>query len=83
MLVFRSWTSSERLMYYSTNSTIQQIVILHKKAIRIINFQPRNSHISLLFKQSFILKFQDKTCLENILFSSKSLNNLSPSVFNT
>ena len=83
MLVFRSWTSSERLMYYSTNSTIQQIVILHKKAIRIINFQPRNSHISLLFKQSFILKFQDKTCLENILFFSKSLNNLSPSVFNT
>ena len=82
MLVFRSWTSSERLMYYSTNSTIQQIVILHK-AIRIINFQPRNSHISPLFKQSSILKFQDKTCLENILFFSKSLNNLSPSVFNT
>ena len=83
MLVFRSWTSSERLMYYSTNSTIQQIVILHKKAIRIINFQPRNSHISPLFKQSSILKFQDKTCLENILFVSKSSNNLSPSVFKT
>ena len=29
------------------------------------------------------LKFQDKICLENILFASKSLNNLSPSIFNT
>ena len=44
---------------------------------------PRNSHTSPLFKQSSILKFQDKICLENILFVSKSLNNLSPSVFNT
>ena len=30
-----------------------------------------------------MLKFQDKICLENILFVSKSLNNLSPSIFNT
>ena len=54
-----------------------------KKAIRIINFQPRNFHTSPLFKQDSILKFQDKVCLENILFVSKSLNNLSPSIFNT
>ena len=37
---------------------------------------------SPLFKQNFILKFQDKVCLENILFVRKSLNNLSPSIFN-
>ena len=47
-----------------------------------------NVHTSHLFKQSSILKFQDKICLENILFQqniliSKSLNNLSPSFFNT
>ena len=53
------------------------------KAIRIINFQPRNFHTSPLFKQNSILKFQDKICLENILFISKTLNNLSRSVFNT
>ena len=41
----------------------------------------RNSHTSPLFKQNSILKFQDKICLENILFVRKSLNNLSPSVF--
>ena len=61
----------------------QRIVTLQKETVRIINFQPRNSHTSPLFKQSSILKFQDKVCLENILFVSKSLNNLSPSVFNT
>ena len=35
------------------------------------------------FKQRFILKFQDQICLKNILFVSKPLNDLSPSVFNT
>ena len=41
-----------------------------------------NYHTKPLFKQSSILKFQDKICLENILFVSKSLNSLSLSVFN-
>ena len=66
----------------SNFSTIQGIVILQKKAIRIIDFQPRNFHTSPLFKQNSILKFQDKICQENILFVSKSLN-LSLSIFNT
>ena len=39
--------------------------------------------IPVLYSNNFILKFQDKTCLENIIFASKSLNNLSPSTFNT
>ena len=42
-----------------------------------------NSYTSPLFKENFILKFQDKICLGNILFVSKSLNNFSPSIFNT
>ena len=42
-----------------------------------------NSHTSPLFKQTSILKFQDQICFKNILFFSKSLNNLSPSVLNT
>ena len=64
-------------------SSIKRILILQKKAVRIINFQPRNFHTSSLFKQNFILKFRDKICLENILFVSRSLNNLSQSIFNT
>ena len=35
------------------------------------------------FKQNSILKFQDKICRENVLFISKTLNNLSLSVFNS
>ena len=80
--IFDSYLSYYCLVWAQNSSTIQQIVILQKKAVRIINFQPQNSHTSPLFKQSSILKFQDKICLENILFVSKSLNNLSPSVFN-
>ena len=41
------------------NSTFR-IATLQKKAIRIINNQPRNSHSSLLFKKSSIVKFEDK-----------------------
>ena len=55
---------------------------MQKKAIRILNFQPRNFHTSPLFKQNSILHIQDKISLENILFISKSLNNLTLSVFN-
>ena len=81
--IFDSYLSYCCLVWAQNCSTIQRIIILQKKAIRIINLQPRNFHTSPLFKQNSILKFQDKICLENILFVSKSLNNLSPSVFNT
>ena len=64
-------------------STIQRVVILQKKTVRIISFQPRSSHTSPLFKQNSILKFQDKICLKNILFVSKSLNDSTPSAFTT
>ena len=60
-------------VWAQNRGTIQRIVILQKKAVRIINFQPRNSHTSRLFKQNIILKFQCKICLENIFFVRKSL----------
>ena len=72
--LFLGW----ELYHYSTNSKFTK-----KKAVRIINFQPRNFYTSPLFNQSSILKFQDKICLENLLFISKSSNNLLPSVCNT
>ena len=78
--IFDSYLSYCCLVWAQNFSTIQQILILQKKAVRIINFQPKNFHTSPLFKQKSILKFQDKICLENILFVSKSLNNLSPSI---
>ena len=81
--IFDSYLSYCCLVWAQNCSTIQQILILQKKAVGIINFQPRNSHTGPLFKQNFILKFQDKICLENVLFVSKSLNNVTPSVFST
>ena len=39
-----------------------------KKSVRVINFRPRNLHTSPILKQNFIVKFQNKICLENILF---------------
>ena len=58
-------------------------MILQKNAVRIINFQSRNSHTSPLFKQNSILKFLDQIYLENISFANKSFHNLTPSVFST
>ena len=81
--IFDSYLSYCCLVWAQSYSTVQLIVILQKKAIRIINLQPRSFHTSPLFKQNSILKFQDKIHIENILFVSKSLNNLSPSIFNT
>ena len=80
--IFDSHLSYYCLVWAQNFSSIKRILILQKKAVRIINFQPRNSRTSPLFKQNFILKFQDKICLENMIFVSKSLNNLSPSIFN-
>ena len=39
-----------------------------KKALRIMNFQSRDSHSSLLFKSNHILKLEDKILIENILY---------------
>ena len=79
--IFDSYLSCCCLVWAQNCSTIKRIVTLQKKAVTIINFQPRNSHTSPLFKQSSILRFQDSVCLENVLFVSKFLNDLLLSVF--
>ena len=66
--IFGFHLSYSCLVWAQNFSSIKRILILQKKAVRIINFQLRNSHTSPLFKQNFILKFQDKICLENMLF---------------
>ena len=47
-----------------------------------MNFQPRNSYTSPLFRKPSVLKFKTKINLENMLFISRSINNLLPSLFN-
>ena len=80
--IFDSYLSSCCPVWDENLSTIKQIIILQKEAIRVIIFQPRNFHTSPLLKKNSILKFQNKICLENIIFLSKYLNNLSPSALN-
>ena len=55
--------------------------ILQNKALRIMNFQFRDSHSSLLFKSNDILKLEDKIIIENMSFVSKSFNNLLLPIF--
>ena len=68
---------------FCKNTSKSPVLLMYSLYVPLNNFQPMNSHTSTLFKQSSILKFQDKNCLENILFDSKYLNDLSLSVFNT
>ena len=60
-------------------NTVSRIVILQKTALRIMNFQSRDSHSSPLFKSDHILKL---ILIKNILFVNKSLNKLFPPIFN-
>ena len=56
--IFESHLNYCCLVWSQNCNAINRLVILQKKALRIINFQPRNSHASPLFKRrSFILKF--------------------------
>ena len=80
-VIFESHLNYCCLVLSQNCNAINPLVILQKKALRIINFQPRNSHSSPLFKRSFILKFSDKVT-KNTLFASKSINNLLPFLFN-
>ena len=60
--IFEFYISCISLVFFQTFSTIGQNVILQKRGVRIINFQPRNFYTIPLFKQSSILKFQNKIC---------------------
>ena len=79
--IFDSHINYANLIWGQNINSGFRIVTLQKKAIIIINNQPSNSHSSLLFKKSNILKFEDKILINNIIFISKSINNLQPPIF--
>jgi len=62
-------------------SKLKRLIILQKKAVRLINFAPKNSHTNPLFHQSKMLKINDFIKVENCLFISKSMNKLLPEIF--
>ena len=55
-------------------NTVNRLIILQKKAPRIINFKDQLFHSSSFFSENNILKFGDKMTLEPILFVIKSIN---------
>ena len=79
--IFDSHINYVNLIWGQKVNSAFRIVTLHKNAIRIISNQPRKSHSSLLFKKSNILEFEDKILINDIIFISKSINNLQPPVF--
>ena len=64
-------------------NAVSKIVILQKKALRIVNVWSIDSHSSPLFKSNHILNLEYKKLIENILFINKSFNNLLPPIFNS
>ena len=57
--------------------------IYYKKTSLRMFFQTKNSHTGSLFKGSKILKYFNKTALENCIFISKYLKGILPFVFNS
>ena len=58
------------------------MIILQRKALRIINFKEQLFHSSPLFSSNNVLKFGEKITLGKIIFVSKSINTQVCSIFN-
>ena len=65
----------------SANKYVNEVVILQKKAIRIICDAKYNAHTEPLFKSQKILPFNDLFSFFKLLFMYDYINNLLPSSF--
>ena len=63
-------------------NSMNRLIILQKKALRIMSFECRNAHSNPLFFRHEIIKLPNKIIMENCLFISKSINFNLPSIFN-
>ena len=54
--------------------SMNQLVILQRKALRIISFECRNANSNPLFFRHEIIKLPDKIIMKNCLFISKPIN---------
>ena len=67
--IFESHLNYCSLVWSQNFNASNWLVVLQKEALRIINFQPCNSHSSPLFKKNPILEFSDKVNLGNTFLS--------------
>ena len=79
--IFDSHLNYANLIWGQNPNSKLSVTTLQKIVLRIINNQPKNSHSGPLFKQNNILKIEDKILIGNIIFVSKSINNLLPPIF--
>lgn len=62
-------------------TTLKPIVILQKKAVRIITFSKRDAHSSPLFSQLGLIKFMDLVSIQTALFMFQYHHTLLPKAF--
>ena len=79
--IFDSHINYINLIWGQNLHAVNRIVILQKKALRIMNFQSRDSHSSPRFKSNHILKLEDKILSKIYFFINNSFNNLLPPIF--
>ena len=79
--IFDSHLTYSCIVWTQKINTVNRLIIIQKKALRIINFKDQLFHSTPLFSENNILKFIDKITLENILFFNKSINRQVPPIF--
>ena len=72
--IFDSYLTYPCIAWAQNINTVNRLIILQKKAPRIINFKDQLFHSSSLFSENNILKFGDKITLKPIRFVNKSIN---------
>ena len=79
--IFDSHLTYSCIVWAQNINAVNRLIILQKKALRIMNFKDQLFHSCPLFSENNILKLTDKITLENILFVNKSINRQVPPLF--
>jgi len=79
--IFQSHLIYSCLSWAQNLSAIKRLVILQRKAIRLMEFLPRRSHTSKKFNEIGIIKFHDHIKIENCLFINNCINEKVPAIF--
>ena len=79
--IFDSHLTCSCIVWAQNINKVNRLIILQKKALRIMNFKDQLFHSSSLFSENIIVNFLDQITLENILFVNKSIKRQVPPIF--
>ena len=79
--IFNSHLNYSCIAWVQNINTVKMLIILQKKALRIMHFRDQLFHSSPLSSLNNILKSGDRITLENIVFVRKCINRQVPSIF--